>query len=297
MLTLRFLAITSLLASALTFSANATSPEIPLPTIPAHLTQPAERAEFLVKNFWNALDFGSKEASGPEFMEQNFVNFINILPHAPREASREAIEILINQASAYPKAFSTLSSLADKYLYQLDSPMCNDVFYRDFIIAEIATGRLDEAETIRRKAILADLDKNSPGTKATDINLELADGTLSSLSNIAAGCETVILFFDPECDRCIHTIADMKSNPTLSQLIKDGKLQLVTICTSSERQSWDKYKHSLPAEWINAIDVDGMIEAEDLYILPEIPLIYTISADGNILTRNVLPHLFLDALR
>ena len=54
-------------------------------TIP--LTASEERAEYIISRFWDGMDFADTLRSRDrQFMEQNFVNFLSLFPHARQEA-------------------------------------------------------------------------------------------------------------------------------------------------------------------------------------------------------------------
>ena len=98
--------------------------ELPLPDVPATLREPAERAAFIIGHFWDAMDFGdtlrSRDAA---FMEQNFSNFISVFPYAAAEAQRAAVGSLLRRAEADSDAYVLLADIAEKYLYEPNSPM------------------------------------------------------------------------------------------------------------------------------------------------------------------------------
>lgn len=57
--------------------------ELPLPEVPALLTAPEERAAYVLEHFWDGMDFRDTLRSRDRlFMEQCFVNFLSLFPHA-----------------------------------------------------------------------------------------------------------------------------------------------------------------------------------------------------------------------
>ena len=57
--------------------------ELPLPEVPAGMTAPEERASYILSRFWDGMDFtDTLRSHNRPFMEQNFVNFLSLFPHA-----------------------------------------------------------------------------------------------------------------------------------------------------------------------------------------------------------------------
>lgn len=60
--------------------------ELPLPSVPSGITTTEDRAAFVARHFWDALDFRSDPlAVDTAFMEQNFANFISVLAVTPQD--------------------------------------------------------------------------------------------------------------------------------------------------------------------------------------------------------------------
>ena len=77
----------ALAALALHPCASAQEPAAPfaLPEIPAALTAPAERADYLTYHYWDRFDFADPSLFVPEgTAERAFVDFLSVLPLAPR---------------------------------------------------------------------------------------------------------------------------------------------------------------------------------------------------------------------
>ena len=57
-----------------------------LPDVPPSLTAPEERAAYIIAHFWDGMDFGDTlRCRDRAFMEQNFVNYLSLFPHAGPE--------------------------------------------------------------------------------------------------------------------------------------------------------------------------------------------------------------------
>lgn len=73
--------------------------DLPLSVTPSTLCIPHERAAYLWVHIWDDIDFADTLRSHhPAFMEQNFVNFLSLFPHAQAEARIMAVKSLMQRA-------------------------------------------------------------------------------------------------------------------------------------------------------------------------------------------------------
>lgn len=124
-----------------------------LPTIPPMLTAPELRADFLVKHYWDNVNFADTNyVHHPEVTEQAWADYCDILNHVPLETAQQAMQKTIERTNVDKKAFTYITDLADKYLYDPNSPMRNEEFYIPVLDAMLASPVLEEIEKVRPKA-------------------------------------------------------------------------------------------------------------------------------------------------
>lgn len=84
-----------------------------LPDVPAALTEPAERADYLALHYWDRFDFADTTlVRRPEITEQAFADFVCILPYAPRAGA--AVDSLFARAKWRRGCSAILLELGDK---------------------------------------------------------------------------------------------------------------------------------------------------------------------------------------
>ena len=126
-----------------------------LPAIPQIMVAPEQRAEFLVKHYWDNVNFADTNyIHHPEITEQAWVDYCDILNHVPLKTAQEAIRKTIDRTNVDKKVFAYITDLADKYLYDPNSPMRNEEFYIPVLEAMAASPVLEEIEKVRPKARL-----------------------------------------------------------------------------------------------------------------------------------------------
>lgn len=108
-----------------------------MPAIPSTISEPEDRAGFIAIHFWDGLDFTDTARSmNQEFMEQNFVDYLSIMPAVMASDRQEAFDVLLKKASVRADTREMILNLGNKYLAHPESPMKNAEFYRDFLDAQ-----------------------------------------------------------------------------------------------------------------------------------------------------------------
>lgn len=267
--------------SAPTVTAEIT--ELPLPAVPDSLRAPASRATYILERFWDGMDFADTvRAHNADFMELNFVNFINLYPLADNAALPAITADFLKKATADQTTRSIVYDLIDKYLGSTDSPMHNDDSYITFLQQWVKLP-LDNYELMEPQFRLASALKNRPGTKAADFKFITRDGSASSLSGFAAP-KLLLIFYDPDCDHCNQTIARLRADDTLNNLIATGKLTVLAVYPETDTPLWESTKASMPANWTVGRDLTRVLDHE-LYDFPEMPGILLLDSDKTVILR------------
>ncbi len=258
--------------------------ELALPELPVELKSPAERASYLLLHFWDNMDF-SNPASGcrdTAYMEQNFANFIDVMPHAPSDSVRaEAVGMLLDKAAGDPEAFDLLTWIAETYLNSTDSPMYSESLYMLFLKSLSVCGSLDEVMRERYGAQLADLNRNRPGQIAADF-IFVSPGDSSSLHAVAAAHDsTLVVIYDPDCHDC-HTLIDrLKQDEVIHDAVTSGSMAVMALYPYDDTELWTRTISDLPDWWIVARG-EGSVSLEDLYYIPRTPRTYLLDRDARI---------------
>lgn len=257
-----------------------------LPAIPPMLTAPELRADFLVKHYWDNVNFADTNyIHHPEITEQAWADYCDILNHVPLETAQEAMRHTIERTNADKKVFTYITDLADKYLYDPNSPMRNEEFYIPVLEEMISSPVLEEIEKVRPKARLELAMKNRPGTQALNFTYTLSSGAQGSLHQLKA--DYLLLFINnPGCHACAETIESLKQSPIISKLIKEKRLILLSLYPDEELNEWRKHLNEFPQEWINAYDKNFTIRDQQLYDLKAIPTLYLLDKEKTVLLKD-----------
>ena len=265
--------------------------ELALPVVPATLRTPPARAAYIVRHFWDAMDFSDTLRSrNRDFMEQNFVNCLSLFPIADTTALAPAVATLVGRAQTDAGALSLLAETAEKYLYEQDSPLFNEEYYLLFADAFVAAP-LPHTKRLRIEAQCTAMRKNRVGTPAADFSFETRDGQRLRLSEAAQGRPMLLLFYDPDCDHCMQTIAELSGSELLNGAVARGDLVVVAVYAGfdgNDRASWLRTLDRLPSAWTVGFD-NGTIYTRDLYVLRNLPALYLLDASRRVVLKDTTP--------
>ena len=257
-----------------------------LPEIPSILTSPEARADYIVTHYWDKIDFNKTiETGNKDVIEQAWVDYCDVLNYVPLTTAQKAIKSTISNINQNKINFKTVTDLADKYLYNPNSPMRNEEFYIPVLEAMSESPMLTQAEKIAPKARLRLAHKNRVGTQAIDFTYTIASGKQQTLYNTKA--KYIIVFFNnPGCHACTETIEELKSATFLNNLLNQGQLSIISFYPDEELDEWKKHYKDFSTQWINSYDLNQTVQTKTLYDLKAIPTLYLLDANKKVLLKD-----------
>ncbi len=252
-----------------------------LPAVPDTLRSVEERAAYVVEHYWDAMDFTDRRLSlDTAFIEQNFANFISILPVAPEAVADSAVRQLLDRSAVDPDALALITATAETYLDHPNSPMRDEETYILFLRNIIASPRLSDDEKLRPRHRLEEALKNRPGTPATDFSILLRDGSTSTLSKLLSRADaTLLIFYDPDCEHCKQIIGQ------IAEVSFPAGVQVLAVDAEEDRDLWQQTAATLPAGWEVGFATTPILDRE-LYTLPASPTLYVISSEGTVIMKD-----------
>ena len=121
---------------------------VPYPEIPTYLNGEEEEAGYVLMHFWDGVDFSDESwTEAAETMEEAFARFITVASLYPdMELSKQAVARLMQRLGeeAVPDVYDLMTGLADKYLYDPNSPLRNEELYITVLEEQIADPDLED---------------------------------------------------------------------------------------------------------------------------------------------------------
>lgn len=253
---------------------------------PVMMTDPQERAAFMITHFWDKFDFrDTMYCHTPDITEQAFVDFIALFPHAPNNKVAEGVRRLLDSAEVDVVMYNYFYVKAEHYLYNPNSPMRNDEFFIPFLEHVVASSKVREENKIRPKYQLNLAYKNRLGEKASDVTYTLSSGKTGNLYNVSAPY-ILLMFYNPDCVECARTTEMIKSSPVITAAVSSGKLKVVAVYPDENLDAWKQHLKDIPSAWINGYDKSLSVKNQEIYDLKAIPTLYLLDKNKMILLKD-----------
>lgn len=258
-----------------------------LPDIPSALISYEDRAAYLVHHFWENYDFGdTTQISKPEVTEQAFVDFLDVLNHVPVKKGHEALRLLMDSASVDNGMFLNFVKLAEKYLYDPNSPFRNEDFYIPVLKAVVSSSLLDETYKVRSRFQLKTVLKNRSGSIATDFVYTLSTGASLKMSSLKADY-TILFFNNPDCHDCQRVKEYIKKSQIFNHMTQANSIPhliILAIYPDADIPLWKRGDY--PPMMINSYDAGQVITNKELYDLKAIPTFYLLDEEKRVIMKD-----------
>lgn len=259
-----------------------------LPVIPALLNTPESRADYLVRHYWENVDFADTTyLDHREVMEQAWVDYIDIMKLVPEETAISAIKQMYKDAGKKKKVFFYFTDLAEKYLYDPNSPMRNEELYIPVLDAMLESTVLNDTEKILPKGRRELAEQNRLGRQAEDFTYTLVSGKSGTLYGVKADY-TLLFINNPGCHACEEGIKELKQAPAINKEFEAGNLKILSVYPDEDKEEWERHLSDFPKEWINGYDKKLMIKEKNLYDLKAIPTLYLLDKNKKVLLKDAV---------
>lgn len=263
--------------------------ELPLPDIPSNMTEPTERLAFTMNHFWDSMDWrDSTLLTDSAFMEQNLVNFYQLMALADSTTTSHAVGVMTEAIlDQNPQVLNYITEMSALYLYEPESPMYNTESYAVILDALLARPECPEGLRMILEFEHNQAMTNRVGTRAADFDYIALDGTKGTLHTSLGATTTILLFYDPECHLCAEAERKLAADNALNSSIARGETRIIAVTpTKIDNKTWRQHAATLPTTWTVAYSPDGAIERDEIYAIRALPSFYLLSADGTILVRD-----------
>ncbi|MDD2327739.1 MAG: DUF5106 domain-containing protein [bacterium] len=262
-----------------------------LPRLPASLTDPNERAQYLIHHFWDRFDFSDSDlTTKPAITEQAFVDYIHLFSFLPAAESAAPMLRTLQRAEADTTMYRYFVSLTEKYFYDPNSPFRNEEYYIPVLQEVIDSPLLTETERSRYRFQLEMALKNRIGEKAHNFAFTLATGETTMLWNLDSQY-LLLLFSNPGCPACESLTRHLENAPALKKALSMNgptrtMLTVLTIYPDSDLEEWRAHLPEMPQHWLHGYDQDMHITANRLYDIKAIPTIYLLDREKRVILKD-----------
>lgn len=264
----------------------------PFPDVPDTMTDPAQRMDCLLTNYWSRYDFNDTTEVNRKVGEQGLVDFVYVLGMADAELLHQASHRFVEAAFTTEWSARHYDHLLEHYLLNPNSPLRNDIVYAAFLKEIVASCKPCEGAMLERsKFRLSQVDRNQVGTTAADFAFKTRDGRKGRLSDMG-GDYLLLVFHDPDCENCERILPQLMREP----LLCDSRVQALMVYPDDNMDEWRRKVYDVPSNWTDAYNPDGDIRAKSLYFISATPSLYLLDKSKNVLLKDTTPDNLLRVL-
>ena len=285
---------------------RADAPKFPYPKAPLAISQPVQKAQYLVEHYWDkyiaAAESGQIEGGQIDSAEWRdaFNNYFVLLSGLHSEGrgelcSREIKSAVGKADSLYQSGSKSLMlnfvHYSELFLYDPNSPLLNEALYIPVLEGLLSSQALEEESKLTLRYQLEQALVNSVGTKAADIKYKyciggdpwnLRDGSLYGIK----ADYTLIFFNNPDCPACAQMLKELSQAPIVQRMVEQGRLAVLALYIDQDLERWRANLKDYPQEWIYARDDSQSINAGRIYILRAIPSLYLLDKEKRVLLKD-----------
>jgi hypothetical protein len=268
---------------------------------PAVITEPEERADYLVSHFWDKFNFrDTMYAHVPDITEQAFVEFIAMFPYTSSyDKISGSVKKMLTSAEVENVMYNYFCSLAERYLYDPNSPMRSDEYFIPFLEHIVESPKIADVKKIRPRHLLELVCRNRIGSKAGDFVYTTASGKTGRLYDLSAKY-LLLIFYNPDCVECQHTMEILKQSPAIADAVSSGRLKALAVYPDEDLEAWKNHLKDVPLSWVNAYDPSLTIKNNEIYDLKAIPTLYLLDKEKKVILKDTSTgdiHEYLDRNR
>ena len=255
-----------------------------LPEPPAMMTGDSLRIDYMAARYWAGLDVADTTwASDTAALEQAVADWTALAGLLPPHRAAELTAAALSRTGCTPALQRLMYDVTAHYFCHPNSP------YRDerlcLALHAVASGAegLDSAAraAARRKAAVGG--RNSVGSVAADFPFLTREGVTRRLSDIC-GRYILLFFYDPSCDDCRRTEAEIAASRHISRMIEVGEMTVVAVSPDGDTEEWCSHAATMPPAWTVGCDTAHSIDR--LYYIAATPTLYLLDSAQRVLLKD-----------
>ncbi len=226
---------------------------------------------------WAGFAFEDEQAVESREAEERFARFLLGLEHqTPTQQAEQIGELLVK--AEQNNATARFLTLAEKYLYDPNSPYRNDERYLLFLQYAATQQLADYINNPRYQKHYTMVQKNRVGSPAADFPFTTQAGEKGWLYNLQSPY-ILLLFHDPNCEECQYVKQQLETQHT--HFAQKG-VQVVAVYIDDEVEAWRKAQY--PSTWLSIYAPE--IDQQDLYDIIALPTLYLLDAKKRVLHKD-----------
>ncbi len=273
--------------------------EFPMVEVPSMIMDNNQRAEYLVRNYWNrffALQGSGTSINGVDSIsfEKAFGLYARMLELINAKVVEESVEKMFLKADSLAlqgnrKPLLALMARMEHYFYNPNSPVLDEEIYICALNGILGAKSLTELDKMQYEYQQKICSMNRVGTQAADFKFRqlLANGSFSNrtLYKSIKGEYTLLFFNNPDCASCAGILEAIKES-ALAGLVQEEVLEILAMYIDDDLTAWKENRSKFPDSWIYAYDPDSVLKENSIYGLRAIPSLYLLDKEKRVLLKD-----------
>ena len=201
------------------------------------------------------------------------------------DSINKEIDVLIKKCSSNYKIFQFVA------VYLFNHFRDSEIMGHDAVMVKLAddiylSGKADWTTAKWRDDLKKDVDKIRPnliGVKGHDLIMDSFAGKYVSLYDINKDF-TILYFWEPNCGHCQEATPKLKA---YYDKAKNDGIEIFSVCTTSDREKWEKYIKDNNLNWINGWDPKRLTNFDYYYNVQSTPTIYIMDKNKVIIAKKL----------
>ncbi len=241
---------------------------------------------YSVSHFFDNIDLTDERLLRTPILQSklNFF-FTNVVLQLSDSINRQ-IDVVINKCSRNYKVFQFVA------VYLFNHFRESETMGHDAIMVKLAddiylSGKADWTTKEWRDNLKKDVDRIRPnliGVKGHDLIMDTFTGKYASLYDINKEF-TILYFWEPNCGHCQEATPKLKAY--YDKVKNQGFIEVFTVCTTAERDKWEKYIKDNNLTWINGWYPKRVTNFDYYYNVQSTPTVYILDKNKVIIAKKL----------
>jgi thiol-disulfide isomerase/thioredoxin len=201
------------------------------------------------------------------------------------DSINKEIDVIIKKCSSNYKIYQFVA------VYLFNHFRESEIMGHDAVMVKLAddiylSGKADWTTTEWRDNLKKEVDRIRPnliGVKGHDLIMDSFAGKYVSLYDISKDF-TILYFWEPNCGHCQEATPKLKA---YYDKVKNDGIEVFSVCTTSDREKWEKYIKDNKLNWINGWDPKRLTNFDYYYNVQSTPTIYILDKNKVIIAKKL----------
>ena len=210
--------------------------------------------------------------------------FTNVLIQSPDTINKEIDKLLGKLKNNY-KLFQFIS------VFLFNHFRASEIMGHDAVVVKLAddiylSGKADWVTNEFKDDLRKEVDRIRPnliGKKAQNLVMDSYKGIFVSLYDVEKEF-TVLYFWEPNCAHCIEATPKLKA---WYDKAKNDGVEVFAVCTTADREKWEKYIEDNKLTWINGWDPERKTNFGYYYNVASTPMVYILDRNKTIIAKKL----------